>query len=72
MLLLSFVAGLVLGAALLLWRNRYVERQRRRIPATWPLKTRHLVNTQERKVWIWLTKVMFDQQILVLIDTSPH
>ena len=64
-MLLSFVLGVLAGAALLLWRNRYVERQRRRIPSSWPLKTRPLVNTQERRVWIWLTKVMFDQHILI-------
>lgn len=70
MLFLSFVLGVLLGAALLFWRNRYMERQRRRIPASWPLKTRPLVNTQERKVWIWLTKVMFDQQILIKLPVT--
>jgi hypothetical protein len=70
MVFLSFVLGVLLGAALLFWRNRYMERQRRRIPASWPLKTRPLVNTQERKVWIWLTKVMFDQQILIKLPVT--
>lgn len=69
-MLLSFVLGVLLGAALLAWRNRYAERQRRRIPATWPLKTRLLVNTQERKVWIWLTKVMFDQHVLIKLPVT--
>ncbi|MBX9816767.1 MAG: hypothetical protein K2X79_02000 [Burkholderiaceae bacterium] len=67
---ISFVVGILVGAALLFWRNRYVERQRRRIPASWPLKTRPLVNTQERRVWIWLTKVMFDQHILIKLPVT--
>lgn len=70
LMLLSFVLGVLVGAALLWWRNRYAERQRHRIPATWPLKTRLLVNSQERKVWIWLTKVMFDQHVLIKLPVT--
>lgn len=69
-MLLSFVLGILVGAALLFWRNRYLERQRRRIPSSWPLKTRPLVNSQERRVWIWLTKVMFDQHILIKLPVT--
>lgn len=69
-MLFSFLFGVLAGAAMLLWRNRYLERQRRRIPSSWPLKTRPLVNTQERRVWIWLTKVMFDQHILIKLPVT--
>nr|WP_315464585.1 hypothetical protein [uncultured Rhodoferax sp.] len=70
-----FLAGLASGAALLHWRNRYLQRQERRIPSSWPLRLRPIVNSKERKVWLWLTKVMFDQQVLVKLPvtrfTSP-
>ncbi len=75
MLFLAFVIGLAVGAAALYWRTKQIEKQKRRIPSTWPLKVRPLVNSSERRVWLWLAKVMFDQQILVKIPvtrfTSP-
>jgi hypothetical protein len=67
---LSFFAGMGLGAALFYWRNRHLQLQSRRIPPVWPLKTRPLVNTRERKVWLWLTKVMFDQHVLVKLPVT--
>ncbi|WP_296508759.1 hypothetical protein [Rhodoferax sp.] len=29
-----------------------------------------MVNSRERKVWLWLTKVMFDQQVLVKLPVT--
>jgi hypothetical protein len=58
-----FLIGLALGAALLQSRNYWVARELRRIPKTWPLKTRSLVNNREKRVWLWLMRVMFDQQV---------
>ncbi len=69
-MVISFVIGIMLGAALLFWRNKTVLRRNRRIPKEWPLKTRPLVNTTERRVWIWLTKVMFDQHILIKLPIT--
>lgn len=65
-----FLAGLVLGAALLHWRNQSRARELRRIPKEWPLKTRPLVNSGERRVWVWLVKVMFDHQVLVKLPVT--
>lgn len=67
---LLFSIGLALGAALLHWRNLFVARSMRRIPKEWPLKNRPLVNNRERRVWLWLVKVMFDQQILVKLPVT--
>ena len=65
-----FLAGLVLGASLLYWRNQLRAREHRRIPKVWPLKARSLVNTSERRVWVWLVKVMFDHQVLVKLPVT--
>ena len=65
-----FLTGLVLGAALLYWRNAAQARELRRIPKQWPLKSRSLVNSGERRVWIWLVKVMFDHQVLVKLPVT--
>ena len=74
-MLVSFVLGLIVGAALLAWRNRFVLRSSRRIPRQWPLKARPFVNNREKRVWAWLAQVMFDHQILVKLPvtrfTSP-
>ncbi len=69
-MIISFLIGMVMGAALLFWRNKVVKRESRRIPKEWPLKRRPLVNTAERRVWIWLAKIMFDQQILVKLPVT--
>ena len=74
-MVISFLLGLVLGAALLYWRNKLAVRHTRRIPKQWPLKLRPFVNNREKRVWVWLAKVMFDHQILVKLPvtrfTSP-
>jgi hypothetical protein len=62
--------GIVAGVTLLLGWNRTATRKRRRIPKEWPLKVRPLVNGNERRVWIWLSKIMFDQQILVKLPVT--
>jgi hypothetical protein len=69
-MLFSFLIGVLVGASLLYWRHQHLERQKRRIPSQWPLKPRPLVNSQERRVWIWLSKVMFDQQIVIKLPVT--
>jgi hypothetical protein len=75
MVIAAFLLGLVLGAALLYWRNAGFMRRTRRIPRQWPLKLRPFVNNREKRVWVWLSKVMFDHQILIKLPvtrfTSP-
>lgn len=71
----AFLAGLILGALYWQQRQKSAELASRRIPNEWRLNTRPLVNSKERRVWVWLTKVMFDQQVMVKIPvtrfTSP-
>jgi hypothetical protein len=62
--------GVVMGAGVMLWRAKLATKKRKRIPREWPLKLRPLVNSQERWVWIWLAKVMFDQQIMVKLPVT--
>lgn len=67
---LFFMAGLGLGVALLALYQRRQVRKLRRIPRDWPLHARALVNNREKLVWVWLAKVMFDQQILVKLPVT--
>lgn len=67
---LWFASGLVLGLGLFAAYARHREHQRKRIPREWPLKDRPLVNNRERLVWVWLLKVMFDQQVLVKLPIT--
>ena len=65
MSLALFILGLALGSGFWFWREAQLRKKRRRIPAHWPLSKRSLVNSRERRVWVWLSKVMFDHQVLV-------
>nr|WP_295787314.1 hypothetical protein [Rhodoferax sp.] len=67
---LFFIAGLGLGVALLYGYQRRQTRAHRRIPRDWPLAVRPLVNNREKLVWVWLAKVMFDQQVLVKLPVT--
>jgi len=69
-MIVAFLVGLGLGAALLYGYNQSKAHARRRIPRDWPLKARALVNNREKQVWAWLGKVMFDQQIIVKLPVT--
>jgi hypothetical protein len=68
--LIGALVGTALGAGIFYWRNQTAQREHRRIPKEWPLKLRLLVNSRERRVWVWLAKVMFDQQILIKLPVT--
>ena len=67
---LFFIAGLGLGGAMLYGYQRRQAHANRRIPRDWPVGVRSLVNNRERLVWVWLAKVMFDQQVLVKLPVT--
>jgi hypothetical protein len=69
-MVVSFFIGVGIGGALLYWYNRSNQHKRRSIPKEWPLRIRPLVNSSEKKVWLWLSKVMFDQQILIKLPVT--
>lgn len=71
-LLLAAAMGVVAGASALAWwaHTRSDSNPRRRLPKTWPLKVRPLVSSKEQRVWTWMTKVMFDQQVLVKLPIT--
>jgi hypothetical protein len=66
----ALVAGTLIGLALANWRSEKAQRESRRIPRQWPLVLRPLVNSNERRVWAWLAKVMFDQHILIKMPVT--
>lgn len=70
MIYVAFLLGAGLGAVLVFWLRRTQSKGRRRIPKEWPLAIRPLVNSREKQVWLWLAKVMFDQQILVKLPVT--
>jgi hypothetical protein len=65
-----FLLGVLLGGGLIFWLRRPKPQARRSIPKEWPLTVRPLVNNREKQVWLWLAKVMFDQQILVKLPIT--
>jgi hypothetical protein len=69
-IVVGFFAGLLIGAGLLVLRNRRLAHERRRVPKKWPLNVRPLVNSEEKRVWAWLRRVMFDQQVMVKLPVT--
>jgi hypothetical protein len=58
------------GLAAYQWRQRTKVPKRPQIPKVWPLQPRLLVNSKERKIWVWLAKVMYDQQIMIKLPVT--
>ncbi|MEX1168075.1 MAG: hypothetical protein WEK74_14645, partial [Hydrogenophaga sp.] len=52
-----------------LWAAR-AERDRRRIPKHWPLTPRAVVNSEELRVWHWLSRAFYDQQIMIKLPVT--
>jgi hypothetical protein len=62
--------GLLVGVVAVAWFMRAKAPVRPRIPKEWPLLARPIANSKERQVWVWLTKVMHDQQIMVKLPVT--
>jgi hypothetical protein len=59
------IGGMLAGALLcMVWADR-AARLRRRIPLRWPLNARTLANTEERKVWRWMSETFPDHHIML-------
>jgi hypothetical protein len=65
MTLAAAMGGMLSGALLC---KAWVQRSagmRKRIPLRWPLGARALANTEERKVWRWLSEAFFDHHVML-------
>jgi hypothetical protein len=58
------------GIATYLWLQHTKVPSRPQIPKEWPLLPRLLINSKERKIWVWLSKVMYDQQIMIKLPVT--
>ena len=67
---LAAIAGMAVGAFGCLWRARRIARQRKRIPKHWPLDSRLMANTEECKVWRWLSRVFFDHHVMIKVPVT--
>ena len=43
---------------------------RRRIPAYWPLSQRAIANSEERRVWRWLSRAFFDHHVMIKLPIT--
>ncbi|MBN9412230.1 MAG: DUF2726 domain-containing protein [Burkholderiales bacterium] len=67
---IALLAGVALGAlAQRAWNHR-VLRLRRRLPTYWPLSTRAIANSEERRVWRWLTRAFFDHHVMLKLPMT--
>lgn len=67
---LATVAGLVVGFFVCEGRARRAAKQRQLIPKHWPLYSRAIVNTEEHKVWRWLSDVFNDHHIMIKMPVT--
>lgn len=61
------LVGMAVGAVLCVYLTRRDARGHKTIPKRWPLNQRVLANTQERKVWRWLSQTFLDHHIMIKI-----
>ena len=70
------ICGMLAGALLCRAWTRRAALMRRRIPRRWPLDARLLANTEERKVWRWLSDAFSDHHVMLKMPvtrfTLPH
>jgi len=51
------------------WTARSV-RARRKLPEHWPLAIRSVVNSEEARVWHWLSRAFYDHHILIKLPVT--
>lgn len=67
---LSLLFGIVLGVIFHAWRQHRINLSKRRIPRQWPIGSRSIVNSRERRAWRWITRVFSDHQVLVKMPVT--
>lgn len=68
--LVTAVAGAAVGTLLCAWLTGRSARKRKMIPMRWPLSARVLANTEERKVWRWLTQSFSDHYVMIKLPVT--
>lgn len=51
------------------WQARKL-REQRRIPKHWPLSSRPLVNSEEARVWHWLSRTFYDHHVMIKLPVT--
>lgn len=64
------IGGAMGGFLVCAWRAKAMARKRNRIPKRWPLHSRVMANTEECRVWGWLSKVFYDHHIMIKIPVT--
>ncbi len=70
LVVVAALVGVLAGVFLSSWRARQVAEAKKRIPRQWPLSPRVVVNTEERRVWRWLSRVFFDHHVMVKMPVT--
>lgn len=58
------------GVWLSIWRAQQIARKRRRAPKRWPVSVRAAANSDERKVWRWLTLAFPDHSVMLKMPVT--
>lgn len=63
-------ALLALGAGLQhVWTKKRIQ-ARRRIPKHWPLSVRAITNSEEARVWHWLSRAFYDHHVMIKLPVT--
>lgn len=62
---IGIALGTLAGFLASLWWARRLAKRRRRIPKHWPLDSRRMASSSERRVWHWLNRVFFDHHVMI-------
>ena len=66
----TVVASVAFGALLHAMWLRRAAHKRMAIPKEWPLSPRLLANSDERRIWDWLSKVFYNHHVMVKIPVT--
>ena len=61
---------LLFGAVLHHFWIRRKTQKRRKIPKRWPLSARSITNSEEARVWHWLTRAFYDHHVMIKLPVT--
>lgn len=67
---LTATASVIGGLLICAWRANVHAKRRKRIPKRWPLHSRVMANTEECRVWGWLSRAFYDHHIMIKIPVT--